>query len=59
MKISDVITKMIEYYQGDARRIQHFMKAYVYARAAVERAKDKIFKTKTEIHYLEMIFYES
>lgn len=163
MKISDVITKMIEYYQGDARRIQHFMKVYAYARAigeqerlepgqlelleiaavthdigikksedkyqssagkfqeiegpeeagklleqfdlsqdtadrvcylighhhtynsidgmdyqilveadflvnleegksgrdAVERAKDQIFKTKTGIHYLEMLFYES
>ncbi|MBS7006973.1 HD domain-containing protein [Anaerostipes sp.] len=37
MKISDVITKMIEYYQGDARRIQHFMKVYAYAGAIGEQ----------------------
>nr|WP_303009387.1 HD domain-containing protein [uncultured Anaerostipes sp.] len=37
MKISDVMTKMIEYYQGDSKRVQHFMKVYAYAKAIGEQ----------------------
>lgn len=30
---SRIITKMIEYYKGDPKRINHFMKVYAYAKA--------------------------
>lgn len=36
MKISNVIHSMIEYYAGDARRIQHFLKVYSYAKTIGE-----------------------
>ena len=39
MKISDVMTKMIEYYQGDSKRVQHFMKVYAYAKTIAECEK--------------------
>ncbi len=35
-KIGNVISAMIEYYAGDARRIQHFLKVYAYAKAIGE-----------------------
>ncbi len=33
----DVITAMIDYYQGDARRINHFLKVFAFAKAIGER----------------------
>ncbi len=35
-KIGDVINSMIEYYSGDARRIQHFLKVYGFAKTIGE-----------------------
>ena len=29
---SRIITKMIEYYKGDPKRINHFMKVYAFAK---------------------------
>jgi HD superfamily phosphodiesterase len=36
-KISTVIEAMIEHYAGDARRIQHFLKVYAFAKAIGEQ----------------------
>lgn len=36
MKISDLISAAIAYDEGDARRIQHFMKVYAFAKAIAE-----------------------
>jgi len=36
LKISKVIDAMIEYYTGDSRRIQHFMKVYSFAKTIGE-----------------------
>lgn len=36
MKTGKLIHSMIEYYAGDARRIQHFLKVYSYAKAIGE-----------------------
>lgn len=36
-KIGNVIASMIEYYSGDARRIQHFLKVYGFAKAIGEQ----------------------
>lgn len=35
--ISKLITEMIAYYEGDPKRIQHFLKVYAYAKTIGER----------------------
>lgn len=35
--ISSLITEMIAYYEGDPKRIQHFLKVYVYAKTIGEQ----------------------
>ena len=37
MKIGKLIQEMIIYYEGDPKRIQHFLKVYVYAKAIGEQ----------------------
>lgn len=36
-KITEVISKMIEYYSGDPRRVSHFLKVYSFAKTIGER----------------------
>lgn len=36
-QITDVISKMIEYYSGDPRRINHFLKVYSFAKTIGEK----------------------
>lgn len=45
--IGDVINAMIEYYQKDARRIQHFLKVYGFAKTIGEL--EKLSKEQLEI----------
>ncbi len=36
-RVTDVISKMIEYYSGDPRRVSHFLKVYSFAKTIGER----------------------
>jgi HD superfamily phosphodiesterase len=54
-KIGEVINSMIEYYAGDARRIQHFLKVYGFAKAIGEMEKlsdeqQKLLETAAVVH---------
>lgn len=44
-QLNDVISKMIEYYSGDPRRINHFLKVYSFAKIIGER-ENLDFKTQ-------------
>ena len=37
MDINKVTTAMIDYYQGDSKRIQHFLKVHAYAKLIGEQ----------------------
>lgn len=50
-----LITKMIEYYQGDPKRIQHFLKVYAYAKTigeqeGLDEKTQKILETAAVTH---------
>ena len=54
----EIIEKMIDFYQGNLRDIEHFLKVWAYAKTIGEQegAKDRIFKTPAECRLLESIF---
>jgi HD superfamily phosphodiesterase len=53
MRINDVCHAMIEYYHGDARRIQHFIKVHAFAKLIAEQEN----LTEDEKYTLEIASY--
>lgn len=54
-KIGQLINEMITYYTGDARRINHFMKVYAYAKAigeleGIEKGLQEILEVAAVVH---------
>lgn len=55
VRLSEVINAMIEYYAGDERRIQHFLKVYAYAKAigeleALDKDNQEILEVAAVVH---------
>ena len=45
MDINKVTTAMINYYQGQPKRIQHFLKVHAYAKLIGEQVHSRCWKT--------------
>ncbi len=61
MRHNKLIDSMVDMFRGDARRINHFLKVYAYAKTIAEEEhvismKEKIFKTTTGLRYLQALF---
>lgn len=55
-RVSDVIIEMIKYYANDARRVNHFMKVYSFAKSIGEL--EKIDKKEQEILEIAAVVHD-